>query len=397
MKIFLIGWFGAGNIGDEAILLSELLFLRDQIEDAEFHILSFNPERTRQLTAGISEVKKILRMGSKRDAFKSDFGGIYRAFREVDIVMIGGGGIFQDIYNFYPIPFFTAMALLARLNGKRLILYCVGIGPIRSFIGKIMCRLAANSATIICVRDAGSQDLLKTLKVKKPVYLSADPVFLLEPVKNENVDKVIRSHHLDKNGPVIGVSVQTLLFWREQNQKILAGVLDTLVREKGATITFFPFGIYKDGWFNRDQSDTVDMAASKKLTAMMREEYSILNSELTPQELLAVIQKLNLMVSMRLHGLIMALISGVPVIALTYKEESKLRTLMKSLNQEDTLFDVNALSYRELLDKIEHMLFVKGDASRKYHESVSSIRAEAEKCNQMVLRALIGQPGMEGN
>jgi len=397
MKIFLIGWFGAGNIGDEAILISELLFLRDRIKNSEFYILSFNPDRTSRLTAGISEVKKILRMGSKRDVFKSDFWGIFKTFREVDVVMMGGGGIFQDIYNFYPIPFFTGMALLARLNRKRLILYCVGIGPIRSFIGKKLCKFAANSADLICVRDTESKNLLKTLKINKSVHLSADPVFLLEPVKNENVDKVIRSYHLDKNGPVIGVSVQTLLFWREQNQKILAGVLDTLVREKGATITFFPFGIYKDGWFKRDQSDTVDMAASKRLAALMREEHSILNSDLAPQELLAVIQKLNLMISMRLHGLIMGLAVGVPVIALTYQEESKIRTLMKSLNQEEHLFDVNALSYRGLLDKIEHMLFVKGDASRRYHESVSSIRAEAEKCNQRVLRALLGQPGMEGN
>ena len=73
MKIFLIGWFGAGNIGDEAILISELLLLRDHLSNAEIYILSFNPEKTRKLTVNIPEVKKILRMGSKRDVFKSDF------------------------------------------------------------------------------------------------------------------------------------------------------------------------------------------------------------------------------------------------------------------------------------------------------------------------------------
>ena len=395
MKIFIIGWFGAGNIGDEAILISELLFLRDQISNVEFYILSFYPERTRQLTANIPEVNKILRVGSKRDVFKSDFLGIFKAFREVDVVMIGGGGIFQDIYNHYPIPFFTAMALLARLNRKRLILYCVGIGPIRSFVGKKLCKFAANSADIISVRDAGSKDLLKTLGVSRPVHLSADPIFLLEPVRNENVERVIKLHHLTGNGPTIGVSVQDLLFWKNESRKILANTLDTLSKERGATIVFLPFGTYKDGWFNKDKSSPVDMVASKKLAALMRGKYSIITDELTPQELLAVIEKLDLVISMRLHGLIMGFNAGVPVVALTYEEESKIKNLMERLNQENNLFNVNALSYQGLLDRIEHLLLHKDDADRQIHESVSSIRAEAERCNHLVLRTLTDELGMQ--
>jgi len=397
MKIFLIGWFGAGNIGDEAILISELLFLRDQISNVEFYILSFNPGRTRQLTANIPEVSKILRMGSKRDVFRSDFLGIFKAFREVDVVMIGGGGIFQDIYNHYPIPFFTAMALLARLNRKRLVLYCVGIGPIRSFVGKKLCRFAVNSADIICVRDAGSKDLLKSLGVNRPIHISADPVFMLGPVRNENVEKVIKLHHLDSNGPAIGVSVQDLLFWRDASKRILAKALDTLSAEKGAMIVFLPFGAYKDGWLNRDKSSPVDMVASKKFAALMRGRCSIIDDELTPQELLGVIGKLDLVISMRLHGLIMGLNAGVPVIALTYEEETKIKNLMERLNQGNNLFNVNALSYQELLDRIEGLLFDKDVADRKLHKSVSSLRAEAEKCNKLVLGALIDKPGMQGN
>lgn len=393
MKIFLIGWFGAGNMGDDAILISELLFLRNQITDVEFYILSFNPGRTRQLTADIPEVSKILRMGSKRDVLRSDFLGILKAFREVDVVIIGGGGIFQDIYNHYPIPFFTAMALLARLKRKRLFLYCVGIGPIRSFVGKKLCKFAANSADMICVRDTGSKDLLKTLGVNRPVHLSADPVFMLEPVRNGNVEKVIKSHHLTGNGPTIGVSVQNLLFWKNESRKILADTLDTLSKERGATIVFLPFGTYKDGWFNKDKSSPVDMVASKRLAALMRGKYTIITDELTPQELLAVIEKLDLVISMRLHGLIMGLNAGVPVIALTYEEESKIRNLMGRLNQENNLFNVNALSYQELLNRIERLLLHKDDVDRQIHESVSSLCAEAERCNQLVLRALINESG----
>ena len=154
MKIFLIGWFGSGNMGDEAILVSELLFLRAQIKDVEFYILSFDPDKTGKVTAGIPEVKRILWMGSKSDVVRSDFSGILKSFKEADLVVIGGGGIFQDLYNHYPIPFFTAMAFLSRLYGNRLVLYCVGIGPVRTFWGKKLCRYAANAAAFIPVRHA---------------------------------------------------------------------------------------------------------------------------------------------------------------------------------------------------------------------------------------------------
>ena len=148
---------GAGNLGDEAILLAELLAFREHLESAEFYILSFDPERTRQLVANIPEVKSIVRMGAKRQAFHSDFTGILTTFRTVDVVLIGGGGLFQDVYNHYPIPFFTALACLTCLYRKRLIFYCLGIGPVHTWIGKTLCAFAANLAEMIFVRAAESK------------------------------------------------------------------------------------------------------------------------------------------------------------------------------------------------------------------------------------------------
>jgi len=88
----------------------------------------------------------------------------------------------------------------------------------------------------------------------------------------------------------------------------------------------------------------------------------------------------------------MGLNAGVPVIALTYEQESKIRNLMERLNQEKNLFSVNGLSYQRLLDRIEHLVFDKDETDRQFQESVSSIRAEAERCNQLVLSVLIDEP-----
>ena len=160
MKIFIIGWFGAGNVGDEAILLSMLTDIGETLPDTEFTVLSFNAENTAALLADNCQVKQIVYFGSKLCVFNSDFVGVWRSLRSADLVIIGGGGLFQDIYNWYPIPFFTLMTLLAKLLGKQIMFYALGIGPLRTWFGRKLCRLAAGMAGLISVRDEESKKLL---------------------------------------------------------------------------------------------------------------------------------------------------------------------------------------------------------------------------------------------
>ncbi len=389
MKIFLIGWFGAGNMGDEAILLSELLFLRAQIKEAEFYILSFDPDRTRRLTDGIPEVKRILRMGAKGNVMKSDFSGIFKAFKEVDLVVIGGGGIFQDLYNHYPIPFFSAMAFLSRLNRKRLVLYCVGIGPVSTFGGKILCRYTANAAEFISVRDAESKSLLREFGVSKDIHLSADPVFLLDPVVNEKTGKAIQMLHRQDTEPVIGVCAQELLPWDSSNKRVLAEVLDILTTEMKARIVFFPMGVYSNYWFGRGRrEDPMDVVTAKKLGALMESRSSMILEDLNPQELIGVMQGLDIVISMRLHGLIMGLAAGIPVVALTYSEESKIRNLMKRLGQERCLFDVRNLEKQRLLDVIKNLLSGTAEIRKKLLEEMNALRSQARWSNERLLDEL---------
>ena len=136
MKLLLTGWFGAGNAGDEAILLAEIYALKERIKDVEFHILSFDPVRTGRLTFHLPQVVNIIGIGSKQRFLKTEFRKLWRSLKDVDIVVVGGGGIFQDIYNHYPIPFFTSIIRLSRFFDKKVLLHSVGIGPVRTWIGK---------------------------------------------------------------------------------------------------------------------------------------------------------------------------------------------------------------------------------------------------------------------
>lgn len=387
MKILIIGWFGAGNMGDEAILLSEIHSMRDRIKDVKFHILSFDPLRTRRLTARIPQVVKIIGVGSKHRFLKTDFRSLWRSFIEVDMVIVGGGGIFQDIYNHYPIPFFTSMVLFAKLLNKRVVLHSVGIGPVRTWIGKRLCRTAAKLADIVTVRDFESRDLLLNLGVNKGIDVCADPVFLLQPARTEQVDGLFTSKNL-KDGLNIGVCIQEILSWSDENKKVLAEILDHLIMNKGARVVFIPLGQYRDGWFRKISSDSVDVTSSKGLASMMTRKSIIIEDELNPQELLTVIGGMDLLISMRLHGVIMGISMNVPVIGLTYKEETKISNLMNRIDQNENLFEVDDFDRERILNRVEHILSKKEHFKQVQREKHSLLSQMAERGLERLLKAV---------
>jgi polysaccharide pyruvyl transferase CsaB len=310
------------------------------------------------------------------------------AFRNSDAVIIGGGGIFQDIYNFYPIPFFTSMAVLARLFGKQLLLHSVGIGPICSFISRKLCRIAANSAHSISVRDAESKELLQEIGVNREIQVSADPVFLLKSMCLDKIEMHMDMQKTDKDVPTVGVCVQNLLFWSQENKKALARTLDILISQKNVRIVFLPFGVYQDNWFHREMSEPVDIAASKELAGMLKSRHTVFTSYTTPEEIMAVIGGLDLMISMRLHGIIMGISMGVPVIALTYVNESKIRNLMKRIGHDEDVFYVNDLDTEKILSRIENIVSRNNEFKQDIREKAVYLKREAEKSIELLSERL---------
>jgi polysaccharide pyruvyl transferase CsaB len=397
MNVFVVGWFGAGNIGDEAILYSELSLLKNKIQGIEFSILSFDPSRTKKLTTSIPEVKKIIRIGSKLELFRSDFLGIYTAIKRADAVMIGGGGLFQDIYNSYPIPFFTSLALLTRLMNKPSVLFCVGIGPIKTYIGRKLCRMAVNSIKVISVRDEESMILLKEIGVWKKIHLSTDPAFLLSPIKTDSVENIINAYGFHASGPDIGVCVQNLLYWGDQAKSTLAEIFDSLIEKSGARIFFIPFGVYRNTWSFKHASEAVDILAAKELMAMMKaKSYLVDTGNLNPSEISALIKNMSLMISMRLHGLILALAAKTPIIAITYKKETKIKNLMKRIAQEKNLFEITSLNARHVLERILYMLETK-DHLEASTNLTSQLKENAGNSSLFLLKALPNCKNIESN
>lgn len=386
MKIIILGWYGAGNVGDEAILQSMLSFFQLQ-NDIEIDIVSFNPAKTARMVKKFSCVKNIVRIGSKFNFLKSDFRGIWRALKSAQAVIIGGGGLFQDIYNFNFIPFFSIIVIIAAYLRKRIIWYAVGIGPFKRRIARWLCRLAANRAHYISVRDPLSQKRLLELNVQQKICIAPDPVFLLKPATPLKAQSILASEGLDiSRYPKIGICLQRLFDWGKQSEGILADIMDQWVRDKEAEIIFIPFGRYPDSWLSSKAAD-VDLTIAEKMALSLKSKSIILSREYTPDEIMAIIGEMDIIISMRLHGIIMSLAMGIPSIALTYRKESKLSSLLTQSGFEENVFFVEDLSKNELTERVDFLL----DNYREQKEAIQHAARTLKQQAKNGMQSLIDQ------
>src|SRR5579864_1697438 len=194
LKTVIAGYYGAGNAGDEAILAGMLGELRQQIPGLDPVVVSADPAST-AAAYRVAAVSKI------------DKPALIAAVRDCDLILLGGGGLLQDYWRmdigdlFRPDAHaaYSAYAALAALFDKPLILYAVGVGPLRTDEGRRSARMICDEARLITVRDAESKTLLEELGVDGDrVHVTADPAFRL----------TVPATGLPMDRPIAGVAVR---------------------------------------------------------------------------------------------------------------------------------------------------------------------------------------------
>lgn len=324
MKIALSGYYGFDNAGDEALLAAITSSIRKLQPAAEFVVFSGNPERTSALH-GLRAVYHKNPLTVTRELIGSD------------LLISGGGSIFQDVTSARSLPYYISVVAMAKMLKKPVIFYAQGVGPINRPASKLLMRLVGNRVDLITLRDLESSRLLCDLGVTRPPQMvTADPVFALQP---DTADEVKINHILAARGlesqPLVGVAIRK---WQilEGYQERLARLLDHLA-ERGYRVIFIPMAYPED------------VAESRRVAEMMRRDSHVLEENLHSQEHLALIGRLDLMIAMRLHGLIFAANRGIPMCGISY--DPKVDAFLKS-------FDLQALpdNYEEMQAQVDNLL-----------------------------------------
>jgi len=367
MKIVISGFYGAGNLGDESILSSILSSIRKESPNSEFTILSLNPIET----SSLHSVDAVFRPDFGPKWFQTDFKKMWAAIKSSDLVIIGGGGLLEDVHNYFSIPRYLHTVILAKFLKKPVMFYSVGVGPISNKLSKIMVRYICNISDIITVRDQKSKEILDNLGLSNvPIFVSEDPVFLLEPIDFNLAQEILMKEEIPLNKPLIGVSVRKIE-WKDLNYTDLVKFLDYLVSSLDVTIVFVPFG--------RDGSPT-DLDLSRQIMDKMKFEAYVLKEVYSPSEVLGIINQFDFLVGMRFHCLMMGAIMDIPTLGICYLP--KVEILLNKLGYNKCHYvrgDFSDLKYEDLVEKFRLILEDKEKIMCLHRKNIHAIKSEAIK------------------
>lgn len=169
MQCVLVGNYGVGNIGDEAL--------------REYFVGAF-PEVEWVTVSGKwkAESGKYASVPRLPLGFRSFFAPWWKtlsAIRHADAVVFGGGSLFTDIESPRACMMWWLYAAAARFFWCPYHLAFQGAGPFRTFAGWRFARSAFENASSVSVRDEESLERVRQWKLPRPPVLSFDPAFAL--------------------------------------------------------------------------------------------------------------------------------------------------------------------------------------------------------------------------
>lgn len=329
-NLLISGYYGFGNIGDEAILDTMVKRIQGAVPEAGITVLSANPERTRALY-GIQAVERARPLK------------VLKAVWSCDTLISGGGSLIQDVTGRLSIHYYLMILMAASLLGKKVMVYSQGIGPIRKPVNRILTKWILNRANVITVREENSKtDLVHMGLRPERIFVTADPVIDMVCPGKALGEKLLTAAGMSEKTTEkrVAFALRSKDFRDQSAYDALCKVIDTLLIQR-CTLVFVPFHFSEDlEVIQRLKADYGD-----KIHALM-ERHGI-------QEILSVIHNMDLLVGVRLHALIFSAVAGTPLLALSY--DPKIDYFMKAIDQT-TFASVHSFSPETLTQEILHRL-----------------------------------------
>lgn len=348
-NVFLFGYYGFQNTGDEAILESIIKQFKKALPDIKLSILTYKAKETSQ-NYGVHAISR------------NQYRDILKAIRESDVVISGGGSILQDVTSSRSLIYYLAIIFLAKRMGKKVMFYGNGFGPITRMINKFLVKYIINQVDVITVRDYQSKEVMQALGVKKNINVTADVTFVMEPASEEEVKAIYERLKIDDNKKVIGISIRQ---WKGQEnyKKIIASTGDYLMK-RNFEVLFIPMQYPED------------LKITEEVANMMEKKPKIVYEKYLPCKTLAIISKLYMLIGMRLHSLIFAAISGIPMVGLEY--EPKILNFLKLANQKSG-GKVEALDQIHLWTTIDQVLESRDKIAIELNKTREQLKKKAKE------------------
>lgn len=243
---------------------------------------------------------------------------VIKALKRTRLFLAGGGNLLQDNTSTRSILYYLSMLQLAKRYKAKAMLFANGIGPINRRANQCKTAKVLNQLDAITLREPVSLEELKKMGVTRPeIHVTSDPAILLNPVPEEDVDRIMAKEGIPSDKPLIGISVRK---WADMSYlDAIAALADYCADRFDACPVFIPM------------QHPTDVYVCEAIIRRMNRKAWLIGGYYRPEELLGFIGRLTLMIGMRLHSLIYASSQMVPALGLVY--ESKVDAFLKEVSQ----------------------------------------------------------------
>jgi polysaccharide pyruvyl transferase CsaB len=392
---FIGGYYGAGNLGDEAILECMLHEFRSIREDSQFIVTSWNPEQTQT------------RYAVEAVSWKN-FPALFRAIQRSDLAILGGGGLFQDYWGIDPstylssefrdISAYGSIPLLAKLSGLPSMTYAIGLGPFLSEAGLRHTQFALDNCDLVTLRDEDSLSLLFNhgdypKSFNRKTVITADPVFNLLNTPEDRIAARIELSKSVKAEPenLLGIVLRGWDFSGQQSQwvnSVAQGVRLFLDANEFFKVVLLPFQVTAESSYTNDDAVLDAFSADVDLPGRIFR----MGKDISPKMMQALIGQCDLLLTMRLHGSIMAINSGTPCVGLPY--DPKVPSLFSSAGLDDCCCSTLNVEPSHLSDRLTAALANRESIRESMHIFREHSKEKA-KANAILAFDLAQSPSRE--
>jgi len=306
-RVLLLGYFGAGNFGDDALLTAWLAahqrFLQQRGVIAD--VVSSGRDPLEGFVEGQTLAKLVGRYIPKREALSTPIAD-YHA------LLAPGGSLLQDVTSLRSLLYYLEMSRRFALGRKAVFLLNQGIGPLRSITARIVTPFELRGTRMLSFRDRDSFDWAQRqlpLHSHRELHLSADP--LLAPVFEYSAE--IENSEAYGGGYVLVIPKASSALGspnalREAAQ--LARLISAACKATGARPLLLPLHATQDEPFCHNIRDTLGEPVEVFGAAAAVHYRS--------SAIFTLIAKATMVISHRLHGLVCAAAYGVPAFGIAY-------------------------------------------------------------------------------
>lgn len=294
MKILIMGYYGFGNMGDEAILVAILEELGRRFPHVAPVLLY--PDGVEAPPA----VEVLIR---------DNVWHLFTGIKDSQILLCGGGSLLQDVTSRKSLLYYLGIMGLALFFRKRLLIIGQGMGPLQSGWGRFFIPRILNRAAFVGLRDELSLNLLRQLGVsEKKIHLGADLALSLDPVERDQARELLEKEGFPFHKKGLALSFRPGPM--DAYYDLFVPFIRAFAQEKGLVPVFFPL------------FPPEDLPLAQRLRRDLPGSI-LIQGTYGPRETMGMIGEMQMLIGVRLHALIFAARVLIPFVGISYDPKVK--------------------------------------------------------------------------